>query len=241
VYGTSGSSLGFTIDGPHAEYCLMPQDALVEKPSTLSMLQAATVGVPFTTALICLRKAMASPTDVVLVIGSTGAVGSTAVQISQAMGCKRVLTAARRVESKPDIVLSGDSGELAERIAVLTGGRGVDVVVDTVGDIALMGAVVEQLAQKGRYVWIAAPRGEASKKLSFDVFQAYRKELTLVGCNSVSPSIEDAAELLRFLGEWAENGLLRAQDETSFKRVNLENSIENGYKKAGEKVVIEMV
>ena len=207
------------------------------------MLQAATVGVPFTTALICLRKATVSPTDVVLVIGSTGAVGSTAVQIANAMGCKRVLTAARRVEAKPDIVLSGanPAEELVSKIGELTGGRGVDVVVDTVGDLALMGAAVEQLAQKGRYAWIAAPRGMASKRLSFDVFQAYRKELTLIGCNSVSPTIEDAAGLLGFLGEWVENGSLCAQNEGSFKRVNLKDSVEGGYRKAGEQVVIEMV
>jgi NADPH2:quinone reductase len=243
VYGTSGASLGFNLDGPHAEYCLVPQAALVEKPATLSMAQAATVGVPFTTALVCLRRAMVSPSDIVLVLGSTGAVGSAAVQISRAMGCKRVVTAARRVEAEPDIVLSGGEPvkELVARIGVLTSGRGVDVVVDTVGDLGLMGAAVELLAQKGRYAWIAAPRGEASKMLAFDVFQAYRKEITLVGCNSVSLSIEDAAGLLRFLEGWFGGGLLRAQDEGSFRRVRLEDSIEEGYKRSGEQVVIQMV
>ncbi|CAG8020463.1 unnamed protein product [Penicillium salamii] len=243
VYGTSGSSLGFTSDGPHAQYICVPQDALVEKPSTLSMLQAATVGVPFTTGLICLRRASVSSTDSVLVIGSTGAVGTAAVQMARAMGCKRILTAARREEAKPDIVISGESAAetLALRIGEMTGGRGVDVVVDTVGDLALMGAAVEKLAQKGRYVWIAAPRGEASKNFSFDIFQAYRKELMLAGCNSVSPTVEDAAELLRFLGDWVENGSLCPQDETSFRKVNLEDCIEDGYGKAGERVVIKMV
>lgn len=243
VYGTSGSSLGFTEDGPHAEYICVPHDALVEKPSTLSMLQAATVGVPFTTGLICLRQAEVSSTDTVLIIGATGAVGSTAVQIARAMGCKRVLTAARREEAKPDIVLSGASpaAELASKIGELTDGRGVDVVVDTVGDLALMGAGIENLAQKGRYVWIAAPRGEASKRLSFDIFQAYRKELKLVGCNSVSPAIEDAAGLLRFLGDWVEKGSLCAQDEDLFKKVKLEDGVEHGYGKMGEQVVIEMI
>ncbi|KAJ5367695.1 hypothetical protein N7541_001636 [Penicillium brevicompactum] len=242
VYGTSGSSLGFTNDGPHAQYISVSQYALVEKPSALSMRQAATVGVPFTTGLICLRKAAVSSTDTVLIIGSTGAVGSIAVQIARAMGCQRVLTAARREEAKPDIVLSGacPAEELASKIKELTGGRGVDVVVDTVGDIALMGAAIENLAQKGRYAWIAAPRGDASKKLSFDIFQAYRKEITLVGCNSVSPAIEEAAGLLRSLGDWIEERLLCAQDESLFRTVKLEDSVEHGYGKVGEQVVIEM-
>ncbi|CAG7918009.1 unnamed protein product [Penicillium olsonii] len=241
VYGTSGSSLGFTSDGPHAQYICVPQDALVKKPSALSMLQAATVGVPFTTALICLRKAAVCSSDTVLVIGSTGAVGSTAVQIAWAMGCKVVLTAARRKEAKPDIVVSGaNPADFGSTIEKMTDGRGVDVVVDTVGDPAVMGAAVEKLAQKGRYVWIAAPRGEASKQLSFDIFQAYRKELTLAGCNSVSPTIEDTAELLRFLEDWVEKGFVRAQDEASFKIVTLDNIIQDGYERPGEKVVVKM-
>ncbi|CAG8028968.1 unnamed protein product [Penicillium olsonii] len=241
VYGTSGSSLGFTSDGPHAQYICVPQDALVKKPSALSMLQAATVGVPFTTALICLRKAAVSSSDTVLVIGSTGAVGSTAVQIARARGCKVVLTAARRKEAKPDIVVSGaNPADFGSTIEKMTDGRGVDVVVDTVGDLAVMGAAVEKLARKGRYVWIAAPRGEASKQLSFDIFQAYRKEVTLAGCNSVSPTIEDTAELLRFLEDWVEKGFVRAQHEASFKIVTLDNIIQDGYERPGEKVVVKM-
>jgi NADPH:quinone reductase-like Zn-dependent oxidoreductase len=242
VYGTSGSSLGFTSDGPHAQYCLIPHEALVEKPSSLSALQAATVGVPFTTALICLQRAQVSRNDVVLILGATGAVGSTAVQIAQAMGCERVLTAARRSESSPDILLSGENpaAELASRIAYLTDGQGVDVVVDTVGDVTLMGAAVEFLARKGRYAWIAAPRGDVSRNVSFDIFQAYRKEITLVGCNSVSPTIGDAAELLRSLGGWIEQGMLLAQDEGSFRKVKVEDSVDGGYGRAGEQVIIEM-
>jgi NADPH:quinone reductase-like Zn-dependent oxidoreductase len=243
VYGTSGSSLGFTSDGPHAQYCLIPHEALVEKPSSLSALQAATVGVPFTTALICLQRAQVKSDDIVLVLGATGAVGSTAVQIARAMGCRRVLTAARRAEpTTPDILLSGENpaAELALRLAELTGGKGVDVVVDTVGDVALMDTAVELLARKGRYTWIAAPRGDVSKMVSFDIFQAYRKEITLVGCNSVSPTIGDAAGLLRSLGGWIEQGVLRAQDEGSFRKVRIENCVDEGYGRAGEQVVIEM-
>lgn len=240
VYGTSGSGLGFQVDGTHGQYCLVPDAALVEKPASLSLLQAATVGVPFTTAQICLRRAQVKETDVVLVLGATGAVGSAAVQIARAMGCKRVLTAARRGDSNPDIVLasSNPAAVLEERLIALTDGRGVDVVVDTVGDLALMSVAVEQLAMKGRYSWITAPRGDVSKKLSFDVFQAYRKELTLLGCNSVAPSVEETAEYLRSMNEWIGQGLLEAQKESDFEVVKLDDAIDAGYKKQG-KIVID--
>ncbi|KAJ5190443.1 uncharacterized protein N7498_009428 [Penicillium cinerascens] len=241
VYGTSGSGLSFQVDGTHGEYCLVPQAALVEKPASLSFLQAANVGVPFTTAQMCLRRAQVKENDVVLVLGATGAVGSAAVQMARAMGCKRVLRAARRNDSSPNIILSASNpaATLVERIATLTDGKGVDVVIDTVGDLGLMSVAVEQLAAKGRYVWITAPRGDVSKKLSFDVFQAYRKELSLLGCNSVAPPVEDAAEYLRSMHDWIDQGLLEAQKESDYEVVKLGDAIEAGYRKTG-KVVIDM-
>ncbi len=69
VCGTSNSELGFTFDGPHAEFCLIPEAMLVEKPRSLSLSQAATIGVPFTTALRCLTRARAGPGDIVLGAG----------------------------------------------------------------------------------------------------------------------------------------------------------------------------
>jgi NADPH:quinone reductase len=57
VYGTSGSSLSFERDGTNAEYCSIPVACLAPKPLNLSRLQAATVGVPFTTAALALERA----------------------------------------------------------------------------------------------------------------------------------------------------------------------------------------
>lgn len=244
VYGTGGSTLGFALDGPHAQFCLVPEEALAEKPGPLSLLQAATVGVPFVTALLCLRRARATKDDVVLVIGANGAAGSSAVQVARAMGCKRVLTASRRADDRPDVNLAlGDPDSVLQAaIPALTDGHGVDVVVDTVGDLALMAAAVKQLALRGRYSWIAAPRGGASTEFSFDIFQAYRKEIEFVGCNSGNYVVTEAAEDLRVLKEWFDNGLLKAKDEEAFETVGIDNAIEKGYMKGpgGKQVVIAM-
>src|ERR1700761_5935821 len=104
IYGTGGAELGFKIDGPHAQYCLIPERMLVEKPSTISSIQAATVGVPFTTALRCLTRARTKTDDIVLVLGASGAVGSSVVQVAKAMGCKRILTATRNQDENPDVL-----------------------------------------------------------------------------------------------------------------------------------------
>ncbi|KAJ6083925.1 hypothetical protein N7486_010725 [Penicillium sp. IBT 16267x] len=242
VYGTSGSTLGFEVDGTHAQYCLIPQAALVEKPASLLHIQAATVGVPFTTALLCLRRARVAADDIVLVLGSNGAVGSAAVQMAKAMGAKQVLTAARRDDSKPDILLATKdvASLLQDRISALTNGNGVDVVIDTVGDPELMSATIQQLANNGRFAWIAAPRGNVEKSISLDIFQAYRKEISLLGCNSASHPVEELAELLRFMSDWIDRGVLKAQDEKDFDMVTFDDAIENGYGKAGKVIIAGM-
>ncbi|PWY96708.1 alcohol dehydrogenase [Aspergillus sclerotioniger CBS 115572] len=239
VYGSSGSALGFTVDGPHARYCLIPEEALVEKPSSLSLLQASTVGVPFATALLCLRRAQTRKDDIVLVLGATGAVGSAAVQIAKAMGCRTVLTAARRADSNPDILLE-DVDNLQSRIPGLTKKHGVDVVIDAVGSIELMSAAIKQLAVNGRYAWIAAPRGTASKELTFDIFQAYRKAIHLEGCNTGLTTMAEVMDDLRLLRQWFDEGLLKVEDDGAFHRVPLAAAVEKGYLTAGERVVIEM-
>lgn len=241
VYGTSGPSLGFDSDGTHAQYCLVPLNALVEKPASLSLRQAATVGVPFTTASLCMRRAQVKPDDIVLVLGANGAVGSAVTQMAKAIGCKKVLTAARREDSVPDILLASDiSGEaLEESISTLTQNKGVDVIIDTVGDLALMSALVECLGMFGRYAWIAAPRGDVDKRLQFDIFQAYRKGLSLLGCNSVACPVETTAEYLRSLHVWIEGGNLKARSEGDFETAALDNAPEFGYGKTG-KVVIDI-
>jgi NADPH:quinone reductase-like Zn-dependent oxidoreductase len=242
VYGTSGSTLGFDIDGTHAQYCLIPQDALVEKPATISSLQAATVGVPFTTAYICITKAQVTKNDVVLVLGANGAVGSAASQMARAIGCKQVLTAARRSDSNPDIVIGSETPAtiLTERVSAMTAGKGVNAVIDTVGDLDLMTAALEQLAMNGRYTWIAAPRGDVNKKITFDIFQAYRKEITMLGCNSAARTIEETAEYLRSVNSWIVQGSLQAHAEGDFETLRLDDAIQNGYCKTGQKVVIDM-
>ncbi|KAK9234520.1 chaperonin 10-like protein [Lipomyces kononenkoae] len=234
VYGTSGPTLGFTIDGAHAEYCLVPQEAVVRKPETLSYLQAASVGVPFTTALLCLQRARATKDDVVLVLGATGTVGSAAVQVANAIGCRRVITASRR--DVTDVNIAKDAA--LDAVARLTDGRGADVVIDTVGDIGLMKAALDVLAVKGRYAWIAAPRGGASTDLTFDIFQSYRKEHELIGCNSLNYSLENMNTMMRELLVWFENGKLTAMADEEFVLVSIDEAVDAYGKDAGGKRII---
>lgn len=128
VFGTSGRSFGFREDSAHAEFCIVAENAVAPKPSILSFLQAATIGVPYTTASLMLRRAHVRAQETVLVLRASGNVGAAAVQLAKARGCN-ILTASR--SDITDINLRTDP-ELLQALE-LTGGNGVDVVLDTTG------------------------------------------------------------------------------------------------------------
>lgn len=222
VFGTGGALLAFTSDGAHAQFCAVHRDLVACKPDGVSWVEAAAVGVPYTTALLMLKRARVGAGDRVLVVGSSGAVGSALVQIAKSLGCRTVLGAARRAEAEvnllEDAALDGVKG--------LTGGKGVDVVLDTVGDLGLMTAAMKQLAKRGRYAWIAAPKGTPETSIQFDVFDAYRRELTLLGCNSASQDAQEVGEGIRELAKLLESGSIQPRKESTIKLTTLKDAVE---------------
>src|SRR5271155_3051334 len=88
VFGTGGD-IGFTRDGSHAQYILLPVAALTIKPANLSMDAAGSAGLVFVTAWSALVRATATTQgDTVLVIGAAGGVGAAAIQIAKARGAR---------------------------------------------------------------------------------------------------------------------------------------------------------
>lgn len=224
VYGTSGNSIAFTADGAHAEYIVVPETAVARKPKNLSWIQAAVVGVPFTTAAVCLRKAgvIEGKQEVVLVLGANGAVGKAVCQLAAAKGCV-VLRATRNDSS--DVNTSNDPN-----LSSLSG-RKVDVVIDTVGLPSLTAAAVSTVDVNGRIVVITAPRGGASTEAKIDILDFYRKNKVLVGVNTLLVEVEEMARELDNLRDGFENGNLIVEEE-EWTQVRLENASDI-YEKAG--------
>ncbi|KAI9642480.1 hypothetical protein NHQ30_009285 [Ciborinia camelliae] len=191
VYGTSGNTIAFTKDGFQAEYCLVPENSVAPKPETLSFTQAACIGVPFTTANVMLSRAYAKKGETVLITGANGAVGSAVVQLAKSMGC-RVLSATRSYNGDVNTALDLD----LRAIDSLTDGKGVDVVVDTVGHPALIQAAINKLARGGRLSFIASTRG-GDTGLTVDMFSFFRGGESLVGCNTLTYTIEEFAAQLK--------------------------------------------
>ncbi|KAL7922774.1 chaperonin 10-like protein [Trichoderma austrokoningii] len=218
VYGTSGNAYAFTKDGFQAEYCLIHEDEVVLKPKNISFVQAATLGVPFTTAAQMVERAFITESDTVLVIGANGAVGSSAVQLVRHIGA-RVIKATR--DDGDDI--NTDKDVELKAVDALTKGQGLDVVLDTVGSPVLTVNALKKLARNGRLAFISAPKSGA-RDISFDMRDFYRADLSLVGCNSLNPSPKEMARRLRGIKDLFEAGELSA--ESKWTPVPLEQAVE---------------
>src|SRR5690242_5137859 len=88
VWGTGGD-LGITRSGAHAEEIVLPAAGVSRRPSNLTAEQAASAGVPFSTAWSCLvDAARLREGETVVVAGAAGAVGWAAMELAAALGGK---------------------------------------------------------------------------------------------------------------------------------------------------------
>jgi NADPH2:quinone reductase len=219
VFGTSGTTFSFTEDGAQAEYAVLSAHAVALKPAKLSFEQAALLGTPLTTANLTLKRANLNPADTVLVLGATGVVGSWVMKLAQAKGCKTIGVGRHGadIDSNADPTLSTAKD--------LTGGKGPDVAIDTVGDLNLTRAALEVLAPFGRLCTITAPRS-GNKDLAIDVTSLYRRQISLIGCNSLAYSQADMTRMLaQDLVPLIESGKLQAPELGNTVRLPLSEAL----------------
>ena len=145
----SPEMMGRTTQGGYAELVSVPAANVVQIPDTLSYEQAAalpTVFMPVWSML--LRRARLRAWETVLVLSASSGVGTAAIQVAKrVVGATVVATTStdEKVEMASalgaDHVIQYTSEDVRRRLKELTGGRGVDVVVDHVGRRAVGGRV----------------------------------------------------------------------------------------------------
>ncbi|KAK0650535.1 Zinc-type alcohol dehydrogenase-like protein [Lasiodiplodia hormozganensis] len=227
VFGTSGNTHAFTADGFHAEYAVVPAAGVARVPAGINSAAAATLGVPWTTAGMALERARVRAGETVLVLGANGAVGRAAVSLARAMGCSKVMRGVRGAGG--DVDTAGDA--LLGRVGEITGGKGVDVVVDAVGSEALTGAAVKRLGKDGRLVFVAG-KGE----LRIDMREFYRMGKSVVGCNSLNETVESMGGRLRSMVASGSFDLLNGESsESGWEKTSLEGAVEAYSKAAADK------
>jgi NADPH:quinone reductase-like Zn-dependent oxidoreductase len=161
--------LGETRDGGYAPLVVLPGVNLLPLPAGLGFERAAAFPLAFLTAWhMLVARAELRPGDAVLVHAAGSGVGSAAVQIARLLGARVIATAgsdaklARARELGADETINYRTADFAHEVARLTGKRGVDVVVEHVGEATWEGSL-RCLAKGGRLVTCGAtsgPRGE---------------------------------------------------------------------------------
>lgn len=139
--------------GTAAEYIALPATQAVALPENVSFEEGACLGIP---ALTALRAVMVDGGVIghsVLVAGGAGAVGHYAIQFAKRLGAKQVIAtvssdakAAHARAAGADAVINYRAEDVAARVQDLTGGRGVDRVieVDLAANAALLPRIVKQ-------------------------------------------------------------------------------------------------
>ncbi|MGU3346894.1 quinone oxidoreductase family protein [Pseudomonas monsensis] len=200
VWGT-GRELGFFADGSHAQFVKLPASGVAHKPSHLSFAQAASLGVPYTTAWDALERSDVSAETRLLVIGG-GAVATAALALAKVRGAQ-ILAAARRPEQVKDLQAQGFATiqldkpeELGAQVHAVYSG-GADVIFDTTG--FWLPASVAALAPFGRIAIIAAP---VDGHVQLPALALYRKGGSVVGINSLLYGVEACAAMLEQFGRF---------------------------------------
>ncbi|WP_207418906.1 NAD(P)H-quinone oxidoreductase [Roseomonas haemaphysalidis] len=191
--------------GGYAEYCVAPAAQCMPLPRGFTFAQAATLPEVFFTAwnnVIWLGRLAEGET--LLVQGGTSGVGLAAMQIGKQLRGATVLatssSAAKRavcLEMGADAVVDYREADWPEQLRALTGGRGVDVILDGQGgDYTPL--ELGLLAPDGRLVLIAshrAPKAEISTR------EIYLRRLTLTGSTLRARPVAYKARIARELVE----------------------------------------
>jgi NADPH:quinone reductase len=209
VWGTGGD-LGITRDGSHSRYLVLSRAAVQLKPTTISLLEAGSLGVPFVTAYAGFHRAgLPQHGDVVLVLGATGKVGQAAIQIASMLGA-RIFGVERKREnyighaSSPVRMIDASCEDIAEVIRDETGGQGADIVFNTVGS-PYFDVASKAMAVAGRQVFIAT----INRLVTFDIFAFYRARHAYFGVDSLALDAVASARILEHLTPGFEARALR--------------------------------
>ncbi|MBA2466684.1 MAG: NAD(P)H-quinone oxidoreductase [Sphingomonas sp.] len=170
--------------GGYAQYCIAPAGTCLPVPEVLRITEAAAMPETLFTVWINLfERGFAADGDTVLVHGGTSGIGTMAIKLGTLFGLKVIVTCGS--DSKCDAAKAiGASHAINYRdqdfVAVvkeLTGGTGVDVVLDMVGG-DYVPRNLQCLADDGRHVSIAFQRGPIAE---VPIAEIMRRRLTMTG------------------------------------------------------------
>ncbi|WP_294092522.1 NAD(P)H-quinone oxidoreductase [Sphingomonas sp.] len=170
--------------GAQAEYAVAPIGTCLPVPEALTMVEAAAMPETlFTVWTNVFERAYASEGDTILIHGGTSGIGTMAIALCKLFGVETIVTAgsddkcAAARELGADHAINYKTEDFVARVKQITGGKGVDIVLDMVGG-DYVPRNMQCLADEGRHVSIAVQGG---LQATIPIFEIMRRRLTLTG------------------------------------------------------------
>jgi NADPH2:quinone reductase len=176
---------GLANGGGYAEYCAVPAAQCLPWPQGYSAVQAgATPETAFTVWANVFRMGRLTKGETLLVHGGSSGIGVTAIQLAHEFGATVYATAGSEEKCTACLKLGASAAinyrtqDFAAEVKTLTGGKGVNVILDMVG-APYATKNVRSLGMDGRLVIIAFLEG--SKAAEFDFLPVMLRRLTITG------------------------------------------------------------
>jgi len=178
------SLIGAMMHGGYAEYVKVPYRNVLAMPENLTFEQAAAFPlVSVTASHMMFALAGLQHGETVLIMGAGSGVGSMAVQMAKLAGARVITTVGaddkipKAVTLGADAVINHNREKVAERVRLLTEGRGVDVVIEHIGP-EVWDSCLASLAKGGRLITCGATTGAEVK---LDLRQVFSRQYTIKG------------------------------------------------------------
>jgi NADPH2:quinone reductase len=193
--------------GAFSEYALMDTAEVMAMPANLSWEEAASIPLAFLVVHdMLVAQGRLSSGEWVLVTGVSSGVGVASLQAAKAMGAKVIGTSGSQEKLDRlkahglDLGLLTRTGDFHDAVMNATGGKGVNLVVNTVGG-SVFGECVRSMAFEGRLATVGYVDGVLRTEI--DIQALHAKRLTLFGVsNKLRTPQQRAADLPAFVADW---------------------------------------
>ncbi len=207
----------------YSELLIADENDLYEVPSGLGPIEAASVGVTYTTAWdAVVNKAQVRSGQWFLVQGASGGVGVAAVQIAKAFGAK-VIGAASTDEKRAWVTAQGadhaidyTQADWVDQVKQLTGGNGVNAVIDGVGGESFIKSF-DAITRGGAICVFGAAGG---REVNFNITNLFRTSARVLGCGGIGSTREDFEKTLSMFSD----GKLKATVEVTLPMAEAEDA-----------------